>query len=183
MSLTPNEAAQSLRDVTETEQRSTELHHYRNSAPFFWWWGSYWVLGYGATAFWPWEAWKIWSGLSVVAMLGHSLIVRHVHRDNPAAGRDWRWGAAGMIFWVFLIGTFAIVGFNGLKVGAFTPLLMGAAYAIAGLFFGIRFLVTGFAVMVATILGYFFLREYFAIWMAIVGGGALILTGFWMRKI
>src|ERR1043166_6041207 len=104
MSLTPDEAAKSLRDADAMQTRSLELHRYRNSAPFFWWWGSYWALGYGATAIWPQEAWKIWIAGSVAAMVGHTIIARHIHRNSPQVNSDWRWGAAAMIFWVFCLG-------------------------------------------------------------------------------
>jgi hypothetical protein len=34
----------------------------------------------------------------------------------------------------------------------------------------------------STQVAYFYLREYFFHWMALVGGGSLLLTGLWMRK-
>ncbi len=44
-----------------------------------------------------------------------------------------------------------------------------------------RLIWLGAAVAAATMGGYFFLAPWFAFWMAAVGGGGLILTGFWMR--
>jgi hypothetical protein len=31
--------------------------------------------------------------------------------------------------------------------------------------------------------GYVLFREHFMLWMAFVGGGALLLTGVWMRRV
>jgi hypothetical protein len=54
---------------------------------------------------------------------------------------------------------------------------------MAGLLFAPRLVVTGVGVMAATMVGYFALPHiYFAFWMALVGGGALILTGYWLQK-
>lgn len=34
-----------------------------------------------------------------------------------------------------------------------------------------------------TLGGWLWLLEIFVLWMAFVGGGSLILTGFWLRKV
>jgi hypothetical protein len=179
MSLSREEAAQTLREVTETQQRSVDLARYRHSAPFFYWWGLYWLVGYGATALLPGKVIPIWITASVIAVAGHFVIARRSAR----APRDWRWIAAFLIFFAFAHGTFAIMQpINGLKVGTFIPLMAGAIYALAGLLFGLRLVITGLAVMAAALIGFFFLREVFAWWMAAVCGGALILTGYWLQK-
>jgi hypothetical protein len=58
-------------------------------------------------------------------------------------------------------------------------------YAIMGLWRGTRFLVTGVAVTLLTLFGFFYLRDFalFCYWMAAVGGGALVLAGLWLRKV
>jgi hypothetical protein len=47
---------------------------------------------------------------------------------------------------------------------------------------GLRYLVVGAALAALTLLCFFFLREHFYAVMAFAGGGALILTGFWLRR-
>jgi hypothetical protein len=47
----------------------------------------------------------------------------------------------------------------------------------------LRFLYAGIALGALTLIGWFWLPHYFLPWMAAVGGGALILTGFWLRKV
>ncbi|HVB86508.1 MAG TPA: hypothetical protein VNK23_07585 [Candidatus Dormibacteraeota bacterium] len=46
-----------------------------------------------------------------------------------------------------------------------------------------RMAILGFAVGALTAGGYFSLPQYFLLWMAGVGGGALILGGLWLRKV
>lgn len=179
MAVSRDEAAQTLREMADTERRSIDLARYRHSAPFFYWWGLYWLIAYGATALWPHKADWIWVITSIIAVAGNFGLVRILRNRSS----NWRWAAGFLILFAFAHGTFAIMQpVNGLKVGAFIPLMAGALYAIVGLLFGLRFLLIGLAVMAATLVGFFFLREIFAWWMAAVGGGALILTGYWLQK-
>jgi hypothetical protein len=41
----------------------------------------------------------------------------------------------------------------------------------------------GVVVAALTLIGFFGLPQYFLLWMAVVGGGALILGGFWLRSV
>jgi hypothetical protein len=56
-------------------------------------------------------------------------------------------------------------------------------YVLIGLWAGMRFVITGIAVAALTLGGFFYLPAHFLLWMAAVGGGALILAGLWMRNI
>ena len=52
-----------------------------------------------------------------------------------------------------------------------------------GIWRGLRFRYAGIAVGALTLGGWFWLPEYFLLWMAAVGGGSLILVGLWLRKV
>jgi hypothetical protein len=43
-------------------------------------------------------------------------------------------------------------------------------------------LMTGIVLAVLTVIGYFWLPGLFLLWMAALGGGALILGGIWFRS-
>ena len=72
---------------------------------------------------------------------------------------------------------------NPLAQGAFVPLLVAMFYCLMGLWRGVRLLITGIVVAALTLIGFFYLPEYFMLWMAAVGGGSLILLGLWLRKV
>ena len=38
-------------------------------------------------------------------------------------------------------------------------------------------------IAVLTLIGFFYLPVYFGLWMAVVGGGGLILGGLWLRSV
>ena len=67
-------------------------------------------------------------------------------------------------------------------MGAFVPMLMAAIYMVMGLWLGWRYSAIGGALAVLTLGGFFLLPVHFLLWMAFVGGGALILTGLWLRS-
>ena len=60
-------------------------------------------------------------------------------------------------------------------------LIVALFYFLGGLWIGSRLAVTGLALAVLTLVGYYLFPAYFLLWMAVVGGGALILAGVWLR--
>jgi hypothetical protein len=110
MSLSQEQAAAALQEITRAEKRSATLYAYQRSAGYLYMWGVIWVLGYGATFISPQHSGLVWGALVCVGV------------------------AAGVV--------------------------------IAALTLG----------------GFFFIPRYFLLWMAAVGGGALMLAGFWMER-
>jgi hypothetical protein len=66
-------------------------------------------------------------------------------------------------------------------MGAYWPLLLSAIYASMGLWMGARYILLGAFLAAATLAAYLFFKEFFFVWMAVVGGGSILLTGLWMR--
>jgi hypothetical protein len=64
----------------------------------------------------------------------------------------------------------------------FWPIYFMLFYCMAGLWFGRAFLAIGLTITALTLVGYFFVTGFtFLIWMAIVNGGGLVVSGLWMR--
>jgi len=146
-----------------------------------------WLLGYGAEALiprahpaWAWLGWW-WMGLSLAGAVA-SIVVGH-SQNVRRPGRSWRISMLFMIIWIFTLALFAVLHpGSDLQVGAYFPLLFAAIYAAIGLWMGLRYILVGIFMAASTLGAFFFLREYFFHWMALVGGGSLLLTGFWMRR-
>lgn len=185
--ISAEEAANTLKEVASTEKRSAEAYSYSLSAPYCFVWSAVWFLGYGAEAVvprshpaWMWLGWW-WMALTLTGAVVCTLIGRAQHAHRP--GRSWRMAALFGIIWLFTLALFSVIHpKNDLQVGAYFPLLFSAVYTAVGLWMGMRYILVGAFVALATLGAYFFLREYFLFWMALVGGGALLLTGLWMRK-
>ena len=189
MSLSSDQAAESLKEIDRTRQRSAQAYRYANSSPFFILWGVIWMVGYTATDLYPHHANPLWLALMAAGLLGHMAIGRHrASIGEPHAGMNRFAGLrllAGFIAVFCFVGAsyaiFAPVGWK--QQASFVPLLMALFYVLVGLWAGTRFVVTGLAVAALTLGGFFYLPTHFLLWMALVGGGALILAGLWMRKI
>jgi hypothetical protein len=195
MSLSPREAAETLGQIDRTAQRSAEAHEYANASPFFILWGVIWAIGYSGSHVLPAYGLRgainwLWFALVVIGACANAFIGRRQYKAQHPGGRaegrakGLRWWATIVAFWLFIAATFMVLRpVNPVATGAFIPLLVALAYALFGIWRGLRFLYAGIAVAVLTLGGFFYLREFFLLWMAAVGGGSLILVGLWLKKI
>jgi hypothetical protein len=95
-----------------------------------------------------------------------------------------RYLASFVVIACFITAAFAITNPRSLLApGAFVPLVVAMFYGLMGVWKGIRFLVAGAVVAALTLGGFFHLHQHFLLWMAIVGGGSLVLVGLWLRKV
>jgi hypothetical protein len=179
MALSPQQAAEALQSIASTESRSATLRGYRGAAPHLVLWGLLWAVGYGLTEVMPARAAAIWAVIVAVGLAAGTLMMfRKAGRSDA-----WRFGAVWATLVVFCAATFAIMPpTDGRQVAAFIPLVIAATYVSAGIWFGSRYVVAGIAVATLTLGGFFLLREFFLLWMAVVGGGALLLAGFWLSR-
>jgi len=185
MSLTPNEAADALRDIEQTGRRSGQAFGYRISAPYLVIWGVVWIVGYSCTDLAPRYAGLLWTSLILLATAVSLLVGYRVSRraGTGRKGNGWRYGALVAVFWLFLIATYTVFGDTSPREqGAFVPLAIAAIYAGTGLWTGLRYVVLGGIVAALTLIGFFYVHDHFNLWMAAVGGGGLVLAGLWMRS-
>lgn len=179
--ITTREATDVLREAATTERRSAEAYSYSRSAPFLILWGLIWIAGYGGMAVLPGQqAGWLWFALSI-AGTGISIWLGNA-RAKARGGSGWRIGVLVVIAFAFTFALFSILPpTNELQVGAFSPLLLSAIYAAVGLWQGLRFVLVAVFLTAVTLGAYFFLKDFFFVWMALAGGGSLLLTGLWMR--
>lgn len=184
MSLSSEEAAASLNQVQEASRRSTELYFYHRSSPHLIMWGVIWIIGYGGSGLFPQYSLYLWLGLVVVGCVGGVLLSRCSAPDGSTSGpHAWRMGALWTIILFFVFATYAIlVPHQAKQLCAFPALLTGCVYMAIGLWRGLRYVISGIVVVSLTLVGYYYIEPIF-IWFALVGGGAMILTGLWFRTV
>lgn len=195
MDLSPGQAAESLKEIERTQRRSAEAHEYAHASPQFILWGLIWMVGYTGSDLLPNYGFVgainwLWFALVVIGAFGSTILSRRRYRDlTPEAiikarAIGFRIGMTMLVFYAFLFAVFAVLRPRNPAVsGAFIPLLVAAIYAILGIWSGLRFLYIGIALAALTLGGWFYLSQYFLLWMAAVGGGSLILVGLWLRKV
>jgi hypothetical protein len=195
MGLSPDQAAESLEEIERTARRSAQVHEYANASPGFILWGLMWMVGYAGSYVLPRYGFEhginwLWFGLTIIGVTGSIIIGRRQHRaQHPgevARGRGIgaRWIMTLVALWVFVVASLSVLRpINPVASGAFIPLLVALAYALFGIWRGLRFLYAGIAVAALTLGGWFYLPQHFLLWMAAVGGGSLILVGLWLRRV
>ncbi|SRR5665213_168794 len=183
MPLSPDEAADALRDISKTEQWSSTAYGYRMAAPHLILWGVVWAIGYGATAAkLRWD--PLWLVLVLTGSLGSFWIGWRMSRGRAKKAFDWRFGATFVAVVLFISAVFVVMPpRTDAQIGAFFPILVALYYALIGIWTrGARMLIAGAALAILTLIGFLYLQSQFAMWMTIVGGGGLILGGLWLRS-
>jgi hypothetical protein len=179
MPVSQTEAADALRDIRDAERRSSSLYGYRLASPHLILWGVIWMVGYGTTYVRP--GWSdLWLALVAVGLAGSFWVGARV---KPGARPDWRYGATALAVGIFVVAVFAVLPpTRGAQSGAFFPILAALYYALIGIWTrGARMLIAGIVLLALTLFGFFYLPHQFLLWMAVVGGGGLVLGGIWLR--
>ena len=178
MMLSPQDAAGALRDIEAAQARSAQLHGYARSSPQLLLWGVLWVIGYGLNDFFPAYSGAIWGAVVPIGLIAGFAALRGTgHKVG------WRYGAVAVTFVAFFAAAFFILWpINPRQITALIPLGVAAAYVIAGIWWGPRYVTTGIAIAALTLAGFVLLKQHFFLWMAGVGGAALILAGIWLKR-
>lgn len=181
MPLSPEEAAQTLRELERTGHRSVELRGYAGAAPHFILWGLVWACGYGLSDYFPEHRNLIWGPLVFAGSIG-GFILGWMNAPNYSTF-DWRFvGVAGTVAGFFIATSVIMAPLEPRQIDAFIPVIFAVIYTVAGLWLGNRFTICGLVLGFMTLLGFFLAGSHFGLWMAAVGGGILVLTGLWLRR-
>eukprot|EP01037_Dinobryon_pediforme_P010883 gene10883-10965_t len=184
MTLTEAEAAQALATITETETRTRLLTRYQNGSPYLLLWGAIWLVGFGTSDLAPHMARPVWIALNLIGSAATIWLTMRARRGGPRPARRARQSLAlWALATIFAFGTFALLRpRDGGASLAFSGLMVGTIYAGVGVFVGMRWLVTGLALLALTFAGYYVLHAHYALYMAFVCGGGLMLAGLWLRQ-
>jgi hypothetical protein len=180
MTIPAEEAASALRDAEAAAGRSTQARGYEAASGHLLLWGVIWAFANAAGQFNERAGETAWSVLVVVGILGSTFLGA---RQRQAKGAMLKAVMMGGAIGGFGAGVQVVVHpLSFCQTGAIASLVVGAVYMATGTVIGLRLSAVGFGVMVATVAGWLFLRDWFSLWDAVVGGGGLILGGLWMRK-
>jgi hypothetical protein len=179
MPISPEQASDALHQVVDAQARSETLYRYWRSSPHLILWGILWMTGFGLTDAFPTYATLIWG---VVTPVGIAIGIV-IDRGRERTSRNWRYAVIALAFATFFFAAFSIVKpYHVNQVGAFICLVVALIYVLAGVWFGIRYIAAGMLIAALTLAGFFLLHSHFSLWMASIGGSALIITGLWLRK-
>jgi hypothetical protein len=183
MNVSPEEASVALEDIQRVVARTRRAIVGAQVADHLIVWGIAWVLGFGAMHFTTWNPGWIWLPICIVgAAFSAGIGVR--------AGRRVTSPVSGQIFWFFaVLVVFAVVWavilhpFNHRHFGAYFATVFMFAYVAGGIWFGRFFIGLGLGVTAIALAGVWFAPAWLDLFMAGGGGGAMIVSGAYIRRV
>jgi hypothetical protein len=184
MTISRDEAADTLRQMELAGQRSAAAYHDAMAAPHLILWGAIWAVGYAAIYVRP-DWWALWPALIAIGLVASLGLGRRSKGGSAPPGFLLRYGLTILAVFAFIAAVFAVLPPpTPVQVGAFVPLVVALWYGLSGIWTGApRIAWLGLALGAITLGAYFWQAAAFDLWMATAGGGALILGGVWMRRI
>lgn len=191
--LSQQDASAALDAIESAGRQMREFKGGREASPFLILWGLVWLVANAVTGLAPAYAGRTWFGAVIAgATVTVSLVILQSMREQ----RLNRYSAAERAQIgrrVSLIGTAMLLFFplmfivlpplSAMQNNAFISLFWAFVYMVAGAWVGMRLFLTGVVTAAAVLVGYLLLREHYFLWMAVMGGGSLILGGLWLRKL
>jgi hypothetical protein len=178
-SIDPKEAASALSDIDSIARRVRQSTIYNLSSMIMIMWGALVFAGNITSFLWPRSAGCAW--LAVYA--GSFAVSAFGYPRTGVRTFDIRMLVAFLLFIAFGIFSSSWLGhFTPRQLGAFWAIYFMLVYTIAGLWVGHAFVAIGLCITALTLIGYFFIGDWFEPWMAVVNGGGLVLGGLWMRR-
>ena len=177
------EASQALSDINEMVRRVRQSRIYELASQFMVVAGVFVVAGNLATYFAPGYAVYIWPAVNVLTVAVSAIVSVFDQRRTGMRSFDGKVFVALVLFYGFGLLCSTVLGhYGGREMGTFWPIYFMLFYCIAGLWFGHAFIAIGLSIIVLTLFGYFFIGgALFLLWMAVVNGGGLVVSGLWMR--
>ena len=182
MTINPTDAASALSDIDSIVRRVRQSRIYNLASLMIIMWGALAFAGYMATYLAPRSGYYYWTAVCLAGIAGSFLVSRFDQARKGVRTFDLRMLAAFVLFIAFGIFCCWLGHFTPRQLGTFWPLYFMLVYTVAGLWIGYAFVVIGLGITALTLIGYFFLGDWFDLWMAFVDGGGLMLGGLWMRR-
>jgi hypothetical protein len=172
------DAASALASVDTARRRATELRSYAHAGDILIAWGLVWLIGNLASWYEPtWSPWVWPVGIAAAALFS-------MLRGRVGHGRfDWRVLGTVLAGLGLFAATVVLNGpANPHKYDVLIVLFVATAYVVLGIWAGQRFAWTGLAMAAVALLGWNYDRGHLLLWLGFGGGGALILSGLWLRR-
>jgi hypothetical protein len=181
MNISKEEAQDSLADIEKVLEQTRRVIANGCSSSLLILWGVIWVIGYTGTQFYPARALYIWGPLNLAGGLASWYIGA---RATPIMDRGgWRIG----LFWLALF-VYAVIWVVLLaparpeRLGAYFGTVPMFAYVVGGFWLGRFFTWLGMIVTALILGGVFLLPQWMNLWIGILGGGSLVVSGLYIRR-
>jgi len=177
------QASEALAEIDEIARRVRQSRVYQLASLMLIMWGALVFAGYLGSFWLPRYAGYFWIVLNVAGVAGSFAISALGYPRTGVRTFDFRMLIALLLFFAFgFLCTIVLGQFTPRQMGAFWPIYFMLLYSIAGLWVGHAFVAIGLGISTLALIGYFYIGDWFDLWMAFVDGGGLLLGGLWMRR-
>ena len=192
MNISREDAAAALASVESADRRMDTLRGYRYMAPYLQLWGAVWFIANLVEDHWPARANAAWLAGILIGCAGTAVLVVMQARTRTRLGltspersrrRSLGFALLGLTVLAYFIAMGVVLGpLDARQANAFISLFWALGYMAVGSWLGMRLFLTGLITVIAIMVGYLYVHDHFALWMAFFGGGSLLLGGLWLRR-
>lgn len=203
MEISKLETEKILKETAETELRARRMVMYKGADVLYLIWGTIWMLGFAAQQYLPGKLYHfgrfatpdfsmVWTVLVIAGGVASWLAFRHrvpvKSSESKAIGIFWLVLFGYIYLWLFLLRPLMPDSlFHSIENQRhFTAIITTVpmfAYVVMGLMgCGYYMVWLGLGVTVLTVMGLYVMPQYYYLWMAVLGGGALFLAGILTRR-
>lgn len=191
MKVSRDEAANALDEIDESRRRVGQRLDYRYSARLFFLWGSAWILANVLSDMMRVRGPLIWDAIVTIAsclsIYSAFRRPRFIDAIGEAAGGQRHYGRRYLAATVACLGFIAAIlwvmrPFTSRQLTAVVVLAIAQVYLLTGVWRGTRYIAPGATLATLALLGYAGIIPGFENWIGIAGGGLLVVTGLWLRR-
>ena len=178
MNVSREEALEALRAVRQVEERARRAIGLAGGGPILMIWGVVWFIGFlGNQLLTVPHVGRLWAVVDLAGIVGTLWVVSRLHRRvidplGPRIGLFWLLLVGYGVIWVWIAQPM-----GGRQLGLLLSTIAMFGYVVLGLWIDTTFLWIGLGVTALALLGYLAVPDFFDLWMALLGGGALFASG------
>jgi dolichol kinase len=187
MNISPNEAEEALVAIQKMTQRTRHAIASSSAHISLIATGIVWMIGFMSTQFLSGEIVAyIWIGISILGSTLASILGNRMGKRvrSPSAGATAkRIGLVWLLLAVYCIAAIAVAWpLDGKQLTVFIVLFVMIGWLTMGLLLSFTPVWPGLILIALVLIGYFVLTGFFYLWIAILGGGGMILFGLYIRS-
>jgi hypothetical protein len=187
MNISPTEAEEALTAIQGMMQKTRRAISSSGAYRFLVVWGVVWLFGFLNSQFLPnLTAGFVWMGLDILGGIASAAIGIRMNRgvrnaSSTATGK--RIGFFWLLLFCYCVAAITVAWpADGRQFAMFIILFVGVGWMAMGLLLSFASIWWGLALTGLALIGYFLLPGIFNLWMAILGGGGMIVLGLYIRS-
>lgn len=186
MNITPSEAEEALASIQKIMKKTRHSISSSGAYKFLILWGVTWLIGFLNSQFLPGDlAGNIWIGLDIIAGFISAFIGIRLNRGIRSSSPSTTGKRIGLFWLILFLYCFLFIlianPIDGKQLAMYIILVVTLGWIAMGLLLSFVSVWWGLALVALACLGYFFLPGIFFLLMAILGGGGMIVLGFYIR--